>query len=572
MDLKTYLRPLLKWWWLIIIAAVLAGVSSYLVVREDPAIYQSRASLMVGRPLEDLNPSGNEFSLGQQLAGTYADIAKRESVRESTKKALGLKSLPSYTINVPERTQLIEITVTDTNPERARVVANELANQLVQLSPSGLDSEEEERQRFLRDQLDYLELQIDSTQDEIFVLQTNLGELISASEIAGSQNQIQALQNKLNTLQANYSGFLASTQEKAVNVITIIEPAFLPTVPTGSNKTTTIVMTVVFGVVVAAGAAYLMEYLDDTVRSPEDVKKITGRPVLASVSKIDLGVDDRGLVALNHPRAPASEAFRELRTNVQFLGSNKASQILLATSPSVGDGKSFTIANLAVVMAQAGFKTIIVDADLRHPSQHNNFELRNSYGLSDLVLAVNFPGRGNLNKNYQSVEEMMERVVLETSQGGLYMLTCGSVPPNPSELIGSKGMKAIMQILVEQYDYVLVDSPPCLFVTDPMILSTLADSVLLVIHAGRTRRKDLDKAVAQLEGVNANMQGIVMNHQSSWGGNYYQTYYGEKDDSSSDIPIESRQMPSSGYSLRRHVARIAESSRSLLERSRPESP
>jgi capsular exopolysaccharide synthesis family protein len=572
MDLKTYLNPLLKWWWLIIIAAVLAGISSYLIVRNDPAIYQSRTSLMVGRPLEDLNPSGNEFSLGQQLAGAYADIAKRESVRESTKEALGMDSLPPYTINVPDRTQLIEITVTDTNPERARVVANELANQLVQLSPSGLDSEEEERQRFLTEQLDYLEVQIDATQEEIFILQTELGDLISASEIANSQNQIQALQNKLNALQGNYSGFLASTQETAVNVITIMEPAFLPTVPTGSNKTTTIIMTVVFGVIIASAAAYLMEYLDDTVQSPEDVKKITGRPVLASVSKIDMGDDDRALVALNHPRAPASEAFRELRTNVQFLGSNKASQILLSTSPSVGDGKSFTTANLAVVMAQAGFKTIIVDADLRHPSQHKNFDLKNSYGLSDLVLAVNFPGRGNLNQNYESVEDMMDRVVLETGQGGLYMLTCGSVPPNPSELIGSKGMKAIMQILVEQYDYVIIDSPPCLYVTDPMILSTLADSVLMVIHAGRTRRKDLEKGVAQLEGVDANLQGIVMNHQSSWGGNYYQTYYGERADSSSDSPIESKPVPSTGYSLRRQVSNIAESSRGLLERSRPESP
>lgn len=572
MDLKTYLKPLLKWWWFILIAAVLAGISSYLVVREDPAIYQSRTSLMVGRPLEDLNPSGNSFALGQQLAGAYADIARRESVREATKIALGIEFLPAYTINVPDRTQLIEITVTDTNPERARIVANELANQLVQLSPSGFDLEEEERQVFLREQLDYLELQIDSTQDEIFVLQTNLGELISASEIAGSQNQIQALQNKLNTLQANYSGFLASTQEKAVNVITIIEPAFLPTVPTGSNKTITIVMTVVFGVVLASGTAFLLEYLDDSVRSPEDVKKITGHPVLASVSTIDMGDDDRVLVALNHPRAPASEAFRELRTNVQFLGSDNASQILLATSPGVGDGKSFTISNLAIVMAQAGFKTIIVDADLRHPTQHKNFELKNSYGLSDLVLAVNFPGRGNLNKDYQSVEEMMERVVLETRQGGLNILSCGSVPPNPSELIGSKGMKTIMQTLVEQYDYVLVDSPPCLFVTDSMILSTLADSVFLVINAGHTRRKDLDKAVVQLEGVNANLQGIVMNRQSSWGENHYQTYYRMEDDPSSDIPIESKQMPSFSYSLRRLVARIAEGSRSLLERSRPESP
>ena len=572
MDLKTSLQPLLKWWWLIIIAAVLAAVSSYLVVREEPEIYQSMASLMVGRPLDDLNPSGNTFSLGQQLAGAYADIARRESVREATKEALGIDPLPGYTIRVPDRTQLIEITVTDTNPERARVVANELANQLLQLSPSGLDSEDEDRQVFLRDQLDYLEDRIDSTQDEIFNLQTDLGELISASEIAAAQNQIQALQNKLNALQANYSGFLASTQETAVNVITIIEPAFLPTEPRGSNKMATIAMSVVFGVILASVTAYFLEYLDDTVRSQEEVEKITGLPILTSVSKINLGDDDRDLVALTHPRDPASEAFRELRTNVQFLGSHNSSQILLATSPGVGDGKSFTIANLAVVMAQAGLKTIIVDADLRDPSQHKIFGIRNSCGLSDLVLAINFPERGNLNKEYKTVEEMMERVVLETSQGGLHVLTCGTVPPNPSELIGSKGMKAILQILVEQYDYVLIDSPPCLYVTDPMILSTMADSVLLVIHAGRTLRKDLVKAVAQLKGVNANIQGIVMNRESSWGGNYYKSYYGLTDDSSSNIPSESEQMTSSGYSIRTLVARIAEGSRSLFDGNSPESP
>ena len=310
MELKTFLKPLLKWWWLIVIAAILAGASSYFVVRNDPPIYQSRTSLVVGRPLESLNPSGSEFYLSQQLAETYAVFARRELVREATQTALGLDWLPEYTVGVPPLTQLLEIMVTDTDPQRAQIVADELANQLILLSPSGLDLDEQKRQDFLNGQLVQLEQQIQATQDEILILQTNLGELFSASEIADSQSQIEALQAKLNTLQANYAGFLVSTQEEAVNVLTVIEPAYLPTVPVGPNSKLTILIAVAFGIVLATGTAYLLEYLDDSLRSPEEAVEAIGLPALATLNRARFGADNNSLVAIDQPRAPISEAFQ----------------------------------------------------------------------------------------------------------------------------------------------------------------------------------------------------------------------------------------------------------------------
>lgn len=524
MDLKPYVAPLLKWWWLIVTAALLATGASFLAVREQPIRYQSKATLLIGRPFDNLNPDGNQLWLSQQLAQTYAGFAQREPVRNATMEALGLEWLPVYNAFVPPQTQFIEISVIDTEPLRAQMVANELANQLIQLSPSGEDQETQQRQDFVTGQLDDLQTQIDETEVEIEALQTELGTLFSAREIADTQEQIGALDAKLRSLQINYATLLSNSQQQATNALTILEPAELPVVPVGPNPYFTVLLAGLMGALLAAGAAYLLEYLDDTLSTPEEVERIANLPLLGGISIVKRKEGEiSSLIAAEQPRSPTSEALRDLRTGIQFSNLDKPCKTILVTSPNQGDGKSFIASNLAVVLAQAGYKTLIIDADLRLPMQHKIFGLANESGLSNLLLDLKIKNEPGEIPSYK-----IDDYAYKVPEYGLFILPSGSIPPNPSELLGSAKMKALLSHLPKYFDYIIVDSPPALSVTDAVVLSALTDGVLLVVSAKRTRRMHLKRSIKRLGEVSANIMGIALNKLSTSKDGYYYNYnYGE---------------------------------------------
>lgn len=388
MELKQYIAPLLKWWWLIAIATILAGGASYYAVSQQPLTYEARAKLLIGRFLDDPNPSNIEFSVSQQLAASYTDIANTRPVREQTMNALGVTSLPQYVVRPLATTQLIEIVVTDTSPERAQAVANELANQLILQSPTAPLPEEQERQAFIAEQLASLQTNIQETEDEIEAKREELQVLVSALDINEAQNQINALQNKLNSLQTNYAALLANTEAGATNTVKVIEPASVPRTPVGPNVEITVLTAAAIGFVLAAAAGYFLEYLDDTIKTSEQVERISNLPTLASIGRIKGSEGKLKLISLENPHSPISEAFRELRLGIQFTQVDKPNRILLIASPNLGDGKSLVAANLAVVLAQAGHKVLLIDADLRHPTQHKMFGLNNNYGLTSLLLQM----------------------------------------------------------------------------------------------------------------------------------------------------------------------------------------
>ncbi|HET6446229.1 MAG TPA: hypothetical protein VFI27_16805, partial [candidate division Zixibacteria bacterium] len=236
MELKDYIAPLRKWWWLIVAAGLVAGLASFYAASQQPSLYQARTTLMIGRAIDNPNPSGNEFWLTQQLAQTYAEIASREPVRVASMDALGMTWLPEYSVRAVPDTQLIEIGVTDSDALRAEAVANQLASQLIQQSPTNVEQDERSRQSFINTQLDNLELNITATEDEIASFRDELASVFSASQIASAQSQITALQAKLNSLQSNYANLLANSRQGAINTLNIIEPATVSNV--GLNKWT----------------------------------------------------------------------------------------------------------------------------------------------------------------------------------------------------------------------------------------------------------------------------------------------------------------------------------------------
>ena len=204
-------------------------------------------------------------------------------------------------------------------------------------------------------------------------------------------------------------------------------------------------------------------------------------------------VASQSLVTATHPRSPVSEAFRTLRTNIQFSSLERPIRTLLVTSTSAEEGKSTTLANLAVTFAEGGTRVIVVDADLRRPALHTLFGVPNNAGLTSLFIQENQP-----------------IPLVDTAIPNLRLLPSGALPPNPSELLGSPKMDAIVEELKAQAEYVLFDCPPIVAVTDAAVLARKVDGVLLVVSAGRTKRDHAANAKSLLEKVNANILGVVL--------------------------------------------------------------
>ena len=504
MELNKYIFPLRKWWWLVAASTLVAAIFSSLSVLRQPTIYQARTTLLIGTTINDPNPSGNELLLGQQLAAAYADLANREIVLNATKNALGMNQLPAYIARALPNTQLIEITVNDTVPERAQIVANELATQLILLSPISGQSEERGRQEFIHERLTNLETQIRETEAEIERLQEELANTFSAQQINDQQTQISSLQSKLSTLENNYGLLLSNTQQGAINTLTIIEYAQLPSRPIGSMKGLTILLAAAVGFVLAACEAYLLEYLDDTMKSPDAVMRLFPAPIIGHIFEQPDGMSEHRLYEADNPNHPLNEPFRALRTAIEFAEADQPLKTILVSSPDIGDGKTSVAINLALSIAQRDKKVILLDADLRRPKIHKLFNLPNDQGLVDIVspgVAINW--RDGIKK----VREVA-------------MLTAGDTPPNPTELLSSKKMSQFLADMEEFADVVIIDGPPFI-VSDAMILASKVDAVLLVVRPGHTRRSLAKAAMEHMKLVGAKMVGIVLNRIPLRGADYY---------------------------------------------------
>jgi capsular exopolysaccharide synthesis family protein len=292
------------------------------------------------------------------------------------------------------------------------------------------------------------------------------------------------------------------------------------------------------GLIIGMGLAFLLEYLDDRWNSPEEMERVSGAPtfgiipefrgsktqkeVSAAQSLLKTGLRQAGreaeidelpgrLVTALDPTSAAAEAYRTLRTNLlygAFL--DEPAKVIVLTSPGPGEGKSTTCANLGVVLAQAGKNTLILDCDFRKPVIHRLFGFRNVRGVVDALA-----GERKLQENWK---EPME---------GLKVVTVGPIPPNPTELLGTRRFSELLASLREEFDYVLIDAPPVGMVSDPAILATQGDGVLLVSDAQNTRKGSVRQAMRSLEVVGANVLGTVMNNvETSEAGYYHYRYRG----------------------------------------------
>lgn len=505
MTLNDIIAPLIKWWWLLLVSSLIAAVSSFVASSQQPPVYQSSATLMIGSAIQDPNPSSGELYLEQQLASTYASIANREPIRTATMQALGVSWLPEYHVTALPNSQLIQIVVIDTIPERAQVVAQELANQLILQSPSGLNQEDQERRDFVENQLNNLQEQIIETQSEIETLQNQLGELNSARQIADTQEQIRALDSVLSSLQSNYANLLSNTAQGATNTLAIIEYPGVPHNPVGPNTLMTVFLSAAVGFSLAAAGAYLLEYLDKSVKTEDEVKKLIPAPILGHIPIIPKE-ENKWLFVTENPRSPISDSFRNLRTNIELAGPEI--KTILVTSSTIAVGKTTTAINYAQILTQANKKVILVDGDLRKSILNDVLEFPKHLGLSKIL-----QGKYNL-----------KEISFPLKKGLGLVIPSGPPPVNPTELLASEMMIQTLSSLKKMAEVVIIDGPP-IFVADAIVLANQADGILLVIQLGKTRRDAIKEMVEQIERINIKIIGVVINKVSKRS-NYYANYYG----------------------------------------------
>lgn len=313
---------------------------------------------------------------------------------------------------------------------------------------------------------------------------------------------------------------------------TITQPATAPQSPSSPQPIRNLALAIVLGLLVGAGLAALRDLMDTRVKGELDVQRVTEEPVIGAIA-FDKNAPDHPLVLEIDPHSPRSEAFRALRTNLLYLNPDEPARTLLVTSTVPGEGKSTTSVNLALTMAETGATVCLIEGDLRRPRMLEYMGLESAAGLTDILV-----GRAE-------AEDVMQPYV-----GSLQVLGCGAIPPNPSELLGSAAMERLLERLARDFDYVIIDAPPVLAVTDAAVLSTVVDGTMLVVGAGVVNRDPLQRAITTLERVDANILGLVLNRLPIKGPDAYSYSY---ESYRPELPVEGRGRRARGRAARRRA-------------------
>lgn len=325
-----------------------------------------------------------------------------------------------------------------------------------------------------------------------------------------SPRRAQLIANAVSSQFAAYAGNLEATADNATSPVkvTVVKQAELPTTPVSPKVGLDLVLGLLVGLLLGGGGAVLREVLDNSVKTTEDVQATTGRTAIGVIA-FDPDAKEHPLVVIEDLHGTRAEAFRQLRTNLQFVDVDTPLRSIVCTSSVPGEGKTTTICNLAITLAHTGMRVLLMEADLRRPRVGQYMGLDNSVGLTSvLVGAVGFD----------------DAVQHWGPEGLLDVLPSGPTPPNPSELLGSRGMADLLHSLEAHYDIVLLDAPPLLPVTDAAVLAVETSGAVLIVHHGKTRREQLENSAQALAAVGARILGTVMNFAPRKGPEAY--YYG----------------------------------------------
>lgn len=521
LDLRQLSRLVRRWWWLLLLASVIAAGTAYWSSSRQAPLYSATATLLINPSQTQGQQELTGLQAGERLGATYQRLVATDPILRAVIDRLALpvtvdELRERVTASAVTGTQLLRISVSDTDPVRAAEIANAVATEF----PTLIAQQTAELSGTAREALDRqiadTEQRIDDLEQEIQAIEQG-----DADNLANAQGELASLRASLNQFRSSYSDLLLRRQEMEINEaatqnrVTVWEAARIPEDPYAPRTALYTLLALAAGFLIAAGAVILLEYLDNTVKSDTDLAGLVGAPLLAAISRVAnvrSGLNQR--FVQGQPKSGAAEAVRLLRTNLEFAAAAQEIATLGVTSPGPGEGKSTVTANLAIAMAQGGYSVVVVDADLRRPTQHRIFDVRNDRGLTTLLIHPDMAWHAAATK---------------TETDGLLLIPSGPIPPNPADLLGLGRFGQLLEELGQAVDIVLIDTSPVLAVSDPLVVGTSVDAMAVVCLAGRTRRDTLQRAVELLRQGGIRLVGVVLNGQQARAGEgYYYGYYGQE--------------------------------------------
>jgi succinoglycan biosynthesis transport protein ExoP len=476
-DLRDYGRTVWLHRWLITATVVVAvGAAVGLSVIQTP-VYQATAQLIIQRS-STLDTSQQDAQRAERNVDTETAVLRSRAVQDAAEAKLRHK--PDISVSSTATSDVVSVSARSTNAERAAVDASDYAAVYVDL-----------RRKQNIDDLVQAGAQV---QTKIAAVDRRIGRLrVGSPEFTTLEQQRAFLQQQLDQLQI-------SANLNQVGGARLLAEADVPHTPVSPKPVRNAAIAFLLGLLLGIGLAFLREYLDDTITSREDLERSAEElPVLGQIPRVAHWSDRETpyVVSLAAPHSPAAEGYRTLRTALQFLDVDHTFHSIQVTSAQTDEGKSTTLANLAVAFARAGRRVTIVCCDFRRPRIHEFFGLSNAVGFTSVMLGT------------ASLFDALQRV---PDDPNLVLLSTGPPPPNPSELLSSAAAREVIAVLEKSSDLVLVDSPPVLPVSDALIVSGMVDATLLVASAKASSRRGLHRSVEVLRQVSAPLVGTVLNN------------------------------------------------------------
>lgn len=440
----------------------------------------------------------------KRVIDTEVRVMSSESVRERVEATFG-PATPAATVAPVEGTDLVSVRVTSTDPALAQAVANATVAEYTEFRRETQTADLLAGVRSVQAKVDALAAEIDAREQEL-------------ATVAGAQAA--TLETQQDTARARYAVLQqqAETLSLSASLSTgdanLVDPAGLPTDPSSPQPLRALILGLLAGGVLGVGLAFLIDLVDDRIESKDDVERLVPRaPVVGLVPFFDQwrSPTSTPVASIEEPEGPVAQAYRSMRTSLQFIAGERDVTSIQVTSALPGEGKTATAVNLAIMFALAGADVVLVDADLRKPRVHEFFDLPNREGLSSGLLK-----EARLDRLLHTIEEVP----------GLYVITAGPTPAFPAELMQSERTRLLSEGLMKEADIVIFDSPPVLPVADPLALSSKVDAVLLVTSVSGTTRRQLSRASELLDQVGANVIGTVVNKVPAAEGIGYGTYAG----------------------------------------------
>ena len=518
-DLRDYMQVLRRRKFVVALSvAVVLGVSLGVSYLQTPRYAASAKLLLKQRASQSVfanQPQGYVDPV--RSVQTEIEVIKTEPVQDIVRKKIG--SAPPVQVRSVGQTDLVTVRAESTDAARSSLIANTYAAAYIDFRRAQALEQFSAASEEIQTKITQLQQQVDSLGSTT----TNLPACVDARTTPDACNQRSAAEGTLSarrtTLLSQLGLFQQTLDQLAVDAslasgsAQLVTPASTPAVPFQPTPRRNAVLGLLLGVLFGIGLAFLVEYLDDSIKAKEDLDRaIPGVGVIGLIPQIpDWKAKERSrVVSLNDPTSPAAEAYRILRTSIQFLGIERQTRVIQVTSASAQEGKTTTLSNLAVAFANSGLRTVVVCCDLRRPRLHQFFGLDNAVGFTSVLL-----GNVALSKALQPVP----------GQDRLLVLASGPLPPNPAELMSSSRAADLLRNLAAQADIVLVDCPPVLPVTDSIVLSQRVDATVLVVSARTTTRKAAHRAAEMLHQVNAPLIGAVLNGVTEESGYGYGSRY-----------------------------------------------